>query len=47
MCVGENLPNFEQLKALMITKERNMGGSSKGRGSKDSMKAFYSNSSRM
>ena len=44
--VCENFLDFEQLKALMITKERNMGGPSTARGSRESAQAFYSNSSR-
>ena len=44
--VRENFPDFEQLKALMITEERNMGGPSTARGSRESAQAFYSDSNR-
>ena len=46
MYVRENFLDFEQLKALMITEESNMGGPSTTRGSQDSAQAFYSDSSR-
>ena len=42
----ENFLDFDELKALMITEERNMGGPSIGKGLQESVQAFYSNNSR-
>ena len=44
--VHENFQDFEQLKALMIIEERNIGGLSSARGSQDSVQAFYSDSNK-
>ena len=42
----ENFRDFDELKALMITKERNIGGPCMERGSCEPTQAFYSGNSR-
>ena len=42
----ENFLDFDELKALMITKERNTGGPSTRNGSQESVQAFYFDNSR-